>query len=389
MARIALPSLARGPAETAHSGIREIGNEALRTPGAIQLHVGQPNFSTPQHIKDAGKRAIDENKTFYTHTQGLLSLRERLAAKLERVNGIRVTPDRIATTPGGVGALAAIFAAVLEPGDEVLMPDPGWPNTRIMLSWTGTRGVFYPCPPANQFHPDLDALERLVTPRTKLLLINSPNNPTGAVYPRQTVERLIDIAQRHNLWLASDECYDQILIDGSWTSPGSIAPEDPRIASVFTFSKTYAMTGWRLGYVAGSAQLLDSVTKVLESNSSCVSTITQVAGEVALDGPQDCVAEMNTAYRRRRDLVVNILRDAELFITEPSGAFYCMADVSPSGLSSRDFSFKLLRERGVSVAPGSAFGDVAKDAVRISLASSDADLEEGVGRLAEFVHGRT
>jgi len=389
MPRIAIPSLAHLPAETAHSGIREIGNEALRTPGAIHLQVGQPNFPTPQHIKDAGKRAIDENKTFYTHTQGLLSLREKLAAKLERVNGIRVTPDRIATAPGGVGAIAAVFAAVLEPGDEVLLPDPGWPNTRIMLAWTGTRGVFYPCPAAGDFEPDLDALERLITPRTRLLLINSPNNPTGAVYPQATVERLIEIAQRHNLWLVSDECYDQILLDGSWTSPASLAPEDPRIASIFTFSKTYAMTGWRMGYVAGSTALLDTVTKVLESNSSCVSTITQVAGEAALDGPQDCVTEMNAAYRRRRDAVVRILRDAELFITEPKGAFYCMADITPSGLGSRDFAFKLLRERGVAVAPGSAFGEVARDAVRISLASSDADLNEGVGRLAEFVHRGT
>jgi aspartate/methionine/tyrosine aminotransferase len=389
MARIALPSLAHLPAETAHSGIREIGNEALRTPGAIHLQVGQPNFPTPQHIKDAGKRAIDENKTFYTHTQGMISLREKIAAKLARVNGIHVTPDRIATTPGGVGAIAAVFAAVLEPGDEVLLPDPGWPNTRIMLSWTGTRGVFYPCPPSNRFEPDLDALERLVSPQAKLLLINSPNNPTGAVYSRATVERIVDIAQRHNLWLVSDECYDQILLDGAWTSPGSIAPDDPRIASVFTFSKTYAMTGWRMGYVAGSAALLDTVTKVLESNSSCVSTITQVAGEAALDGPQDCVTEMNAAYRRRRDDVVQILRDAELFISEPKGAFYCMADISPSGMTSRDFAFKLLRERVVAVAPGSAFGEVAASSVRISLASSDSDLREGVGRLVKFVHGST
>jgi aspartate aminotransferase len=386
MGRIAIPSLAHLPTEAHHSGIREIGNEAMRTPGAIQLHVGQPNFNTPTHIGDAGKRAIDEGKTFYTHTQGLLSLREKLAAKLERVNGIRVAPDRIATSPGGVGAIAAVFAAVLEPGDEVLLPDPGWPNTRIMLSWTGTQGVFYPCPPDNGFLPDLDALVKLITPRSKLLLINSPNNPTGAVYPRPVIEKLIDIAQRHNLWLLSDECYDQILLDGSWTSPASLAPEDPRIASVFTFSKTYAMTGWRLGYVAGSAELLDTVTKVLESNSSCVSTISQIAGEAALVGPQDCVGEMNEAYRRRRDAVVDILQEAGLFISEPTGAFYCMADVSPSGLPSRDFAFKLLRERGVSVAPGSAFGQVAKGAVRISLASSDQDLREGVGRLANYVH---
>jgi len=246
--------------------------------------------------------------------------------------------------------------------------------------------VFYPCPEAEGFQPDIDAIERLITPRTKLLLINSPNNPTGAVYPKATIERLVDIAQRHNLWLLSDECYDQIILDGTWTSPAALAPEDPRIASVFTFSKTYSMTGWRLGYVAGSEELIDTATKVLESNSSCVSTISQVAAEAALDGPQDCVGEMVGAYRHRSDLVVDILREADMLINEPTGAFYCMADISRSRLPARDFAFRLLRERGVSVAPGSAFGEVAGGAVRISLASSDQDLREGVGRLAEFAH---
>ena len=389
MARIALPSLARGPAESAHSGIREIANEALRTPGAIRLDVGQPDFPTPQHIKDAGKGAIDENMTFYTHTQGLLSLREKLVDKLERVNGIKSSPERIACGPGGVGAIAAMMAAVVEQGDEVLLPDPGWPNYRMMLPWVGARGVFYPCPSSAGFQPDLDALGRLITPRAKVLVVNSPNNPTGAVYPVETIAAFIELAQRHNLWLLSDECYDQILLDGDWTSPASLAPHDQRIATVFTFSKSYSMTGWRLGYLTGSAELIDTATKVLESNSSCVSTISQVAAEAAVTGPQDCVAEMVGAYRRRRDLVVEILKDAELLIAEPTGAFYIMADISPSGLPARDFAFRLLRERGVSVAPGTAFGQVAAEAVRISLASADSDLHEGVRRLAEFVHGRT
>lgn len=389
MARTARPSLAHGPAEGPHSGIREISNQALLTPGAIRLDVGQPNFPTPAHISEAGKRAIDEHKTFYTHTQGILSLREQLVAKLARVNGIASTPERVAIGPGGVGAIAAVLAAVVEPGDEVLLPDPGWPNYGMMMAWTNARAVFYPCPPAMGFQPDLDALEALISTRTKVLMVNSPNNPTGAVYPRETITDLIEIAQRRNLWLLSDECYDQIVLDGSWTSPGHLAPDDPRIVSVFTFSKTYSMTGWRIGYVTGSDELIDTATKVLESSSSCVSTISQVAAEAALRGPQDCVAEMVGAYRRRRDLVVGILRDAELFIAEPAGAFYCMADIGPSGLKAREFAFSLLRDKGVSVAPGTAFGQVARDAVRISLASSDDDLQEGVRRLAEFVHNRT
>src|SRR5207244_5020820 len=233
-----------------------------------------------------------------------------------------------------------------------------------MLPWLGARAVNYPCPSEEGFQPDLDALAALVGPRTKILVVNSPNNPTGAVYPASTLAAMIELAQRNNLWLLSDECYDQILLDGTWTSPASLAPDDARIATVFTFSKTYAMTGWRLGYLAGSADLIDTVTKVLESNSSCVSTISQVAAEAALDGPQDCVTEMVTAYRRRRDLVVDLLREAGLFITEPTGAFYCMADISPSGLEARDLSFTLLREKHVSVAPGSAFGEVGNRAVR-------------------------
>jgi aspartate/methionine/tyrosine aminotransferase len=388
MARISLPSLAHGPAEGHHSGIREIANQALVTPGAIRLDVGQPDFPTPQHIKDAGKRAIDQNKTFYTHTQGILTLREKLADKLARVNGIESSPDRITIGPGGVGAIAAVLASVVEPGDEVLVPDPGWPNYMMMLAWLNVRGVRYPCPPSAGFQPDLDVLARLITPKTKLMIVNSPNNPTGAVYPGATMAALIELAQRGNLWLLSDECYDQIVLDGGWTSPATMAPDDPRIVSAFTFSKTYAMTGWRIGYVTGSAALIDTATKMLESSSSCVSTITQVAAEAALVGPQDCVTEMVSAYRRRRDLVVGILKEAELLIAEPSGAFYCMADITPSGLQAREFAFRLLAEKGVSVAPGTAFGEVARDAVRISLASSDDDLREGVGRLAGFVHGR-
>jgi aspartate aminotransferase len=372
-----------------HSGIREISNEAIRRPGTIRLDVGQPNFPTPQHVKEAGKRAIDENMTFYTHTQGLLSLREKLVEKLARVNGIKATTEGIACAPGGVGAIAVILAAVCEQGDEVLLPDPGWPNYRMMLPWLGARGVYYPCPPAAGFQPDLEALARLIGSRAKVLVVNSPNNPTGAVYPKATIAAMIELAQRHNLWLLSDECYDQIVFDGSWTSPASLAPEDPRIATVFTFSKTYSMTGWRLGYLVGPGELVDTATKVLESSSSCTSTVTQVAAEAALEGPQDCVGEMVTAYRRRRDLVSGLLKEAELFIAEPSGAFYTMADVGPSGMPARDFAFALLRERGVSVAPGTAFGEVARDAVRISLASSEADLEVGVGRLAQFVHSHT
>jgi aspartate aminotransferase len=367
-----------------HSGIREVANEAIVTPNAIRLDVGQPDFRTPDHIGMAAKAAIDAGYTYYTATAGLASLRELLSAKLEKVNSVKAGLDAITVAPGGVGVIAAAFAAILEVGDEVLLPDPGWPNYRMMLDWAHGTPLFYRCPREMKFQPDLEHLESLITPRTRIMVVNSPNNPTGAVYPRATLEALGAIAQRHKLWLLSDECYDQIVLDGTHTSIGSFLG-DGRVITVGTFSKTYSMTGWRVGYGAADAKLVDNMVKVLESNSSCISTISQKAAEAALSGPQDCITEMVTAYRRRRDIVVDLLSEAGLLLSVPEGAFYIMADIAPKGMPARDFAFALLRQKGVSVAPGSAFGKQELGAVRISLASSDSDLREGVSRLCEFV----
>jgi aspartate aminotransferase len=370
--------------EAAHSGIREIGNLAVKLPGTIRLEVGQPDFPTPPHIVAAAKEAMDAGWTGYTATAGLLSLRERIAAKLQRVNGIAADPEtEITIGPGGVGAIAALIGALVEPGDEVLLPDPGWPNYRLMTTWSDSRAVYYPCPPENAFAPDLEQLAALVTPRTKVIVVNSPNNPTGAVYEQATQRALLDLADRHGLWVISDECYDELVFDGEFRSLATLGSD--RVLSAFTFSKSYSMTGWRVGYATGAAEVIDGAVKVLESNSSCVSTISQKAAEAALDGPQDCVREMRDAYRRRRDLACAQLEEHGLLLARPSGAFYVMADVSAAGTDSRSFAIKFLQERGVSVAPGTAFGAVGAHAVRISLASSEADLQEGIGRLAEFL----
>lgn len=381
-----LPAIAAGVEACLHSGIREIANEATHTPGAIRLDVGQPDFRTPDHVGQAAKIAIDRGLTYYTTTAGLRSLREALSAKLLRVNAVNAGIDGITVGPGGVGVVAATFATILEPGDEVLLPDPGWPNYRMMVSWTHGQPVYYRCPRDLQFQPDLEHLASQVTPRTKMLVVNSPNNPTGAVYPRSTLEALADFAQRYGLWLLSDECYDESVLDQSHTSIGSFL-NDGRVITVGTVSKTYSMTGWRVGYGAASPKLVDNIVKVLESTNSCVSTISQKAAEAALLGPQDCVTMMVAAYRRRRNVVVDLLSKAGLLLSVPNGAFYIMADVSPKGLPTRDFAFRLLREKGVSVAPGSAFGSQEQGAVRVSLASSATNLRDGVSRLCEFVRG--
>ena len=383
---VGLPPLSSALLEARHSGIREVSNLAVGRRGCLRLEVGQPDFRAPAHVAEAGKRAIDEGWTFYTPTAGLPVLRERLAAKLHEVNGIAAEPADVVCGPGGVGVLAAALTALCNPGDEVLLPDPHWPNYTIMVAAVQARPIFYPCPPELGFLPDLEELESRVTPRTRVLVVNSPNNPTGAVYPPATLRALGEIADRHGLWLVSDECYDQIVFDGLRVAPSLAQSADPaRVVSAFSFSKTYAMTGWRLGYATAPPPVVDTMVKVLEASNSCPSTIAQKAGEAALAGPQDCVGEMVAAYARRREAAVDLLREAGLLLTVPQGAFYVLADVSRSGLDSRAFALALLEQRDVAVAPASAMGAVAQGAVRISLASADADLREGVARLCELV----
>jgi aspartate aminotransferase len=379
-----LQAIASGPAEAAHSGIREVVNLALVTPGCIRLEVGEPNFSTPPHIVEAAVEFARKGQVKYTATAGLLSLRERIAAKLARVNGIQAGVTNINCSVGGVGGIAAAVAALIEPGDEVLVPDPAWPNYRLMLAWAHGVLVPYPCAPDNQFLPDPAEVERLITPRTKLMIVNSPCNPTGAVFPRDLLERLVDVAVRNNLYLLSDECYDEVILEGEHISPGSFCT-DGRVISAFTFSKTYAMTGWRVGYVVANESISDSITKVLESNSSCIPTVCQKAAEAALDGPREPLRDMVDAYRARRDLCVGLLEEAEMLISRPRGAFYIMADVARSGMDARQFAFDLVKSKQVAVAPGTAFGESARQAVRISLASSPEDLAVGIGRMIERI----
>ena len=293
-------------------------NVALVTPGCIRLEVGEPNFPTPAHIVEAAVEFARKGQVKYTATAGLLSLRERLVAKLDRVNGIQAGVNNINCSVGGVGGIAGAIAALVDPGDEVLIPDPAWPNYRLMLAWAHGVLVPYACPPEREFLPDAQEIENQITSRTKLIIINSPCNPTGAVFPRDLLERLVDVAVRHNLYLLSDECYDEVILDGEHHSPASFCT-DGRVISAFTFSKTYAMTGWRVGYVVANDRISDSITKVLESNSSCLPTVCQKAAEAALDGPREPLHDMVKAYRDRRDLCVGLLEEAGMLISRPQG----------------------------------------------------------------------
>ena len=355
-----------------------------------RLHIGEPSFRTPEHIRLAAVQSIENEILTYGPPPGWPWLRELIAAKIERVNGYSVEPQQVAIAMGGTGAIFASLMATVGPGDEVLIPDPGWPQYRMQLAACGATVVPYPLDPQNQWLPEVAQLERLVTPHTRLLLINSPGNPTGAVFPGQLMADLLDFARRHDLYLLSDECYDEMIFEGKHVSPASMLTADEfnsgRVISIYTFSKTYAMTGWRIGYIVTGTPLMKTIIDVLNASSTNISALVQRAAAAALTGPQACVAEMRETYRRRRDLTVSLLKDMGRYLYTPHGAFYALIDVtSPNGTQrrGRQFALDLLHESNVAVAPGSGFGSVAEHYVRISLAASDEEIERGIKEICK------
>ncbi len=362
------------------SGIREIMDAAWQTPDCIVLAVGQPNFPTPSHIVDAADAAARAGKTEYVSNAGIPELREALAEKIRARNGYHVSPNDIVVSNGGVEGIFAALSALLDPGDGILLPDPGWPNFAMMATMLRARILPYPLVPENGFLPEIADLERFCDAGTKAVLLNSPSNPLGAVIDRDRMREIGAFAASRNLWIVSDECYDETVFDERFVSAAAVADPERTIA-IYTFSKTYAMTGWRVGYVAAPPRAVAQIAKLQEPLISCVNAPAQYAALAALTGPQDVVAHMNAAYRERRDEVCRRLTAARVPALPPSGAFYVWADVRASGLSSRDFAFTLLRERGVAVAPGTAFGPGGEGFVRISLATEPAALYEGIDRI--------
>jgi aspartate/methionine/tyrosine aminotransferase len=372
--------LAASVAGTPHSGIRAMAALARQVPDVLNLGVGDPDFATPAHIADAAARAAREGFTRYTPSDGFATLRELIAEKVRERNGLDADVDQVVVTCGGCGGLFTSLLVLVDPGDEVLLPDPGWANYPPMAHVLNARPVFYPLDPARGWAPDLAALEARIGPRSKVVVVTSPGNPTGAVYDRDGLAELLELARRHDLWVISDECYDEIVFDGEHLSAAAVG-EHERVLTVFSFSKSYAMTGWRLGYVVAPREVAPAVAKAQEPVDGNASSISQKAGEAALTGPQDCVREMRDAYRERRDLAAAALDAAGARYVRPRGAFYVMVDVSPAG-ESLAFATRLLREEQVAVVPGSAFGPHGEGWVRVSLCVDPAVLREGVERLA-------
>jgi len=368
------------------SRIREIMDLAWEDPEAIHLEVGEPDFPTPSHIIEAAYEAARAGHTRYAPNAGLPGLREALADKVSGRNGYAASPDQIVVTQGGIQALYLVLRALLEPGDEVLLPDPAWPNFRMIAHLLGARVILYPLVAEGDFLPRPEDLERLVTPRTRAILVNSPSNPLGTVLPRELAQTLLEFSRKHGLWSIADEVYDELVFDDTFVSVGAVADPDDRLVSVYSFSKVYAMTGWRVGYLVAPPDLATILTGMQEPIVSCVNTPTQMAALAALNGPQQVVGEMRDAYKERRDELLEVLDRGNLPSSRPSGAFYVWTDVSAAGMPSMDLARSLIETEHVAIAPGSAFGELGEGYVRLSLASSKEDLLEGASRLVQFVH---
>ena len=367
------------------SGIRDLMDLAREMTGPIvHLEVGEPNFDTPPHIVEAAFEQVAAGATHYTPSLGIMPLRKAIAERYTAKWGKPVTPQMTNVTHGGVNAINSTILALINAGDEVLVPDPGWPNYRSILSLVGGIPVQYPMSIENGYEPQRATLEALITPRTRMIITCNPGNPTGAVWSRETVQMVIDLAKEHDLYVLSDEIYEELVFEGEHI-PAATLDDDDRVITVSGFSKTYAMTGWRLGWVLASEDLIGAINRMMEPLISCASSVSQAAGVAALTGPQDAVGEMRTAYKRRRDIAASILEPAGMLPVRPAGAFYAIVDFSQTGIPSRQLALDLLKETRVACAPGDTFGKILADGyVRISLASSDDDVREGCTRLVAF-----
>ena len=369
---------------TPESGIQKIFELSQGMKGVIHLEVGQPDFRTPENILDAIVRAGKEGFTKYTAAAGIPELREAIARKVTEKNGFSAEAANVVVSPGAVASIMSTLVATAEPGDDILVPDPAWPNYIMQVACLGCRAVRYPLVPSEGFQIDFDRLDTLVTPKTKVLIINTPGNPTGAVFTRDAIRKIVEFARCHDLFIISDEVYEEIVFEGEHVSTG-LFNEDGRIASVFAFSKTYAVPGLRIGYAVCEKKMAALVEKLQTPLVTCPTSVSQKACLAALSGPQEPVREMASEYRKRRDAVVEILKNKGHYLYTPSGAFYILIDITDAGMDSEEFALELLREKKVAVAPGNTFGDTTRSFIRVSFTTDIDSLTEGMNILCDWI----
>jgi len=368
-------------------GIDNLAKEmASKGRKVFSFAAGEPDFDTPAHIKKAAIKALEEGQTKYTPVAGTQALRIAIAAKLEKDNGLRYDANQIVVSNGAKHTLFNIFMAICKEGDEVVIPEPYWLSYPEMVNVAGGKPVFVNCREKNDFKITPSEFEKAVTPRTKAIVINSPSNPTGVVYSGDELRAIAEVAVKHGVYIISDEIYEKMMYDGSvHVSVGSFSKEIfDRTITVNGFSKAYSMTGWRLGYFAGPAEIVKAVNAFQSHSTSGPNTFAQFGALEALRGPQDCVKEMLQAFAERRAYILKRLTSIRgISCVKPMGAFYVLPNISSFGLGSVEFAKQLLEREGVAVVPGVAFG--ADSNVRLSYACSIENIRHGMDRIEEFV----
>ncbi len=357
----------------------------------IHLEIGEPDFDTPENVVQAGIRALEAGATHYSPSPGIDDLRRAVAEDQSRRKNIDVGPENVIITPGGKPVMFYLMLALVEEGDEVIYPDPGFPIYESMVDFLGARRVPIGFKEEGQrFRWDIDSLERQAGSRTKLMVVNTPSNPVGSSIPEEDLQRIAEVARRNDIFVLSDEIYSRILYEGSFTSLASLPGMAERTCILDGFSKTYAMTGWRLGYGVMPAELVPAVARLQTNSASCTATFTQLAGFEALTGPQDSVDEMVGEFRRRRDLVIEGLNAIEgVTCALPEGAFYAFPNIRETGMQSREAADMLLYEAGVAVLSGTSFGANGEGYLRLSYANSYENLEKALERMRSVLQTRT
>lgn len=372
--------------KTPRSVIREMFAMQTGLTDVVSFALGEPDFTSPKHIIDATVASFQRGETHYTPNAGIPALREAVARSYQE-RGLDYKPEEILIGSGAISVLCLACTAILDIGDEVLLPDPGWANYNGLITQVGAVPVPVRVKEANGFMYDVEDLRAAITPKTKMILINSPSNPTGGVASAENLRQIADLVKEKDLYVLTDEIYHELLwSDEPYTSIASFSGMKERTLIVDGFSKKYAMTGFRLGYGAGPEEVIATMTKLLENVLSSVNEGIQWGGVAALTGDQSPVEEMKEQYRRRRQIIVEGLNAIDrISCLAPMGAFYAFPNISQTGLSSRDFAIRLLKEKHTVVVPGTGFGEGGEGFVRISYATSEENIREGLKRIAEFV----
>ena len=369
------------------SGIRVMFDLASKYPDAINLSVGEPNFETPEHIKAAAIKAINEGLTKYNPNAGIYELREAIAEKYGNDLGYKLEAENVMVAVGGMEAIFLALTTILNNGDEVIIPDPAYPNYCGTVSILGGKIVRVPLYEKHGFKLQPEDLEKAITPKTKVLIINYPTNPLGAVLNKEDVEKLAEIVKKHNIMVISDEVYDKIIYDGNvHYSMSQIEEVRKQVLVVNAFSKSYAMTGWRVGFIIGDKEIIGNMPKLQEGVASCLPPFIQKAAVEALRGPQDCIDDMVSHYTRRRKIITDGLNSIKGFkCLESGGSFYAFANIKSLGKTSEELAVEILEEAKVVCVPGSAFGEMGEGYIRFSFANSDENLIEAVKRIKNHI----